>query len=114
MKRAREVRKFHVVQRRQRNVQNSVVHVQSERGAHAKLLFVNINISFFAVLLPIAVVIGFVVIQKKCYHGNATSLVLPLNFLCFWSSLLHPHSFVCVSRSVTKIVSYFMSNLKTF
>ena len=38
MKRAREIRKFHVVvvQRRQRNVQNGVI-------ARAKLLFVNIN-----------------------------------------------------------------------
>ena len=50
-----ENRKFHVVvvQRRQRNVQNSVT----------KLMFVNINILFFAVLLAVAVV-GFVVIQK--------------------------------------------------
>ena len=41
-----EIRKFHVagVQRRQRNVQNSVMHVQS-------CCFVNKNL-FFAVLLP--------------------------------------------------------------
>ena len=47
-KRAREIRKFHVVvvQRRQRNVQNS------------KLLFVNINILIFAVLLAVAVVVS--------------------------------------------------------
>ena len=57
--RAREISKFHVVvvQRRQTNVQNSVMHVQI-------LLFVNIKILFFAVLLAVAVVVGFVVIQK--------------------------------------------------
>ena len=38
-----------------------------------KLLFVNINVLFFAVLLAVVVVVGFVVIQKKCYHGNVTS-----------------------------------------
>ena len=32
--------------------------------ARAKLLFVNINILFFAILLAVAVVDGFVVIQK--------------------------------------------------
>ena len=44
----REIRKFYVVgvKQRQRNVQNSMMHVR------AKLLFVNINI-FFAVLLDI-------------------------------------------------------------
>ena len=35
------------------------MHVQG-----VKLLFVNINILFFAVLLAITVVVGFVVIQK--------------------------------------------------
>ena len=55
IKRAREIRKFHVVvvQRRQRNGQ---------------------NILFFAV------VVGFVVIQKQCYHGNMMS---------YFSLLLH-------------------------
>ena len=58
IKRACEIRKFHVVvvQRQQRNVQNSVMH--------AKLLFVTINILFIANLLAVAVVIGFVAIQK--------------------------------------------------
>ena len=57
IRRAREIRKFHVVvvQRWQRNVQNSVIHVQS-----CCLL---VNILFFAVLLAVAVVVGFV-IQK--------------------------------------------------
>ena len=27
----------------------------------------------FAVLLAVAIVVGFVVIQKYCYHGNVTS-----------------------------------------
>ena len=47
IKRACEIRKFHVagVQRRQRNVQNSVMHVQI-------CCFVNKTFYFFAVLLP--------------------------------------------------------------
>ena len=54
IKRAREIRKFHVVvvQQWQRNVENSVMHVQS------------CCLLFFAVLLAVAVVVGFVVIQK--------------------------------------------------
>ena len=60
MKRAREIRKFRsfidMVQRRQRNVKNSVMDVQSVS------FFVNINVLFFAVLLAVAV--GFVVVQK--------------------------------------------------
>ena len=44
---ARKIRKFHVVavQRRQRNVQNGVMHVQ-------KLLFVKINLLFLPFFLP--------------------------------------------------------------
>ena len=59
IKRAREIKKFHVVvvQRRQRHVQNNVMHVQS-------FCFVNINTLFFAVLLAVAVIVGFVVIKK--------------------------------------------------
>ena len=41
--------------------------------ARAKLLFANTNILFFAVFLAVAVVSGFVVIQKWCFHGNVTS-----------------------------------------
>ena len=54
VKRAREIRKFHVavVQQRLRNVQKSVMHV------HVHVLLQK---------LPI------VVIQKICYHGNVTS-----------------------------------------
>ena len=37
---------------------------KKKRGARAKLLFVNINKLFFSVLLVVAVVVGFVVIQK--------------------------------------------------
>ena len=44
-----------------------------QRDAPAKLLFVNINTLFFAVLLDVAVVVGFVVVQKQCYPGNVTS-----------------------------------------
>ena len=60
MKRAREIRKFHVVvvQRLQRNVKNNVMNVRS-----CCLL---IKTLFFAVLLAVAVavVVGSVVIQK--------------------------------------------------
>ena len=54
IKRASEIRKFHVavVQQRLRNVQKSVMHV------HVHVLLQK---------LPI------VVIQKICYHGNVTS-----------------------------------------
>ena len=41
--------------------------------ARAKWLFVNINILFFAILLAVAVVVGFAVVQKKGCHGNVTS-----------------------------------------
>ena len=59
IKRAREIRKFHVVvaQRQQRNVQNSVI-------AGAKLLFVIYKHFLFAVFLSVTIVVGFVVIQK--------------------------------------------------
>ena len=58
-KRACEIRKFHVagVQRRQRNVQNSVMHVQI-------CCFVNKNLLLFCRSPSVAVVAGFVVIQK--------------------------------------------------
>ena len=72
--RAREIRKFHVavVQRWPKNVQKSVMHVQS-------CCFTNINLSLF---LPFSLPspspsllpkLPFVVIQKFCYHGNVTS-----------------------------------------
>ena len=59
MKRAREIRKFHVVvvQPWQGNVQNSVIHLQS------CCLFIE-TFYFFAVLLAVTIVVGFVVIQK--------------------------------------------------
>ena len=59
IKRACEIRKFHVagVQRRQRNVQNSVMHVQI-------CCFVNKNLLLFCRSPSVAVVVGFVVIQK--------------------------------------------------
>ena len=41
--------------------------------ARAKLLFVNINKLFFAILLAFAVVVGFFVIQRKGCYGNVTS-----------------------------------------
>ena len=68
----REVRKFHVavVQRWLKNVQKSLMHVQS-------CCLTNINLLLFSPfsfpspsLLP---KLTFVVIQKLCYHGNVTS-----------------------------------------
>ena len=61
IKQAREIRKFHVevVQRRLRNVQNSVMHVQKLLSCN----FVYYKHIIFAVLLTVAVVVGFVVIQ---------------------------------------------------
>ena len=49
----REIRKFHVevMQQRQRNVQKSVMHVQS-------CCFANLNLVLFAVLLDVAVVVA--------------------------------------------------------
>ena len=59
MKRALEIGKFHVavVQPRQRNVQNSVMHLQI-------CFFVNKNLLIFCRSPSVAVVVGFVVIQK--------------------------------------------------
>ena len=59
IRRACEIRKFHVavVQRRQRNVQNSVM------PSKVVVLLIK-TYYFFAVLLAVAVVVGFVVIQK--------------------------------------------------
>ena len=56
-----------------------------ECAARSKLLFVNINILFFAVLLAVAVIAGFVVILKCCFHGNVTSHFYFLSSL----SLIH-------------------------
>ena len=68
IKRAREIRKFHVavVQQRLRNVQKSVMHVQ-------RCFFANLNLSFFAVRSRRCKDALIVVIQKLCYHGNVTS-----------------------------------------
>ena len=64
IKRASEIRKFPVavVQLRLRNVQKSLMHVQSCSFANLKLLL-------FLLLQKLPVV----VIQKFCYHSNATS-----------------------------------------
>ena len=61
-----------MVQRQQRNVQYSVIHVQS------------CCLLIYAVLLAVAVVVGFVVILKWCYHRNVTShlLSITVRFCC--------------------------------
>ena len=71
LKRAGEIRKFHViiVERWQRNLQKSVMLVQS--------CFAYMSYNFFAVLVAVAIVVAklpIVLIQKFCYHGNMTSL----------------------------------------
>ena len=53
-------------QRQQRNVQNSVMHVQI-------CCFVNKNLLLFCRSSSVVVFGGFVVIQKECYHGDVTS-----------------------------------------
>ena len=93
MKRACEIRNFHVtgLQRRQRNEQNSVMHV--------KFVVLSIKTYYFsAVLLPSPVVIGFVQetlvllssrnSATKKVHGDVTSL---FSFL-----LCYPLSVKCV------------------
>ena len=62
IKKAREIRKFHVVVTRSGST--TAKKCAKKRDARANLLFVNINMLFFAVLLAVAVSVGFVVIQK--------------------------------------------------
>ena len=68
----REIRRFHVavVQRRLRNVQKSVMHVQS-------CCFDNVNLLLFLPFLlpsPSSLLkVPTVVIQKFCYHANVRS-----------------------------------------
>ena len=72
IKRAREIRRFHVavVQRRLRNVQKSVMHVQS-------CCFANLNLLLFCHSCcrrhRRCSRVPFVVIQKFCHYGNVTS-----------------------------------------
>ena len=68
IKRAREIRKFHVAVMQQwlRNVQKSVMHVK-------RCLLSNLNLLFFCCSTSQLQNISIVVIQKFCYHGNVTS-----------------------------------------
>ena len=68
IKRAREIRKFHVAvaKQRLRNVQKSVMHVQRCFFCQSK------PIVFCCVSSPLQK-LPIVVIQKFCYHGNVTS-----------------------------------------
>ena len=59
-----------MVQRRQINVQNSVIHVQS------------FCLLIYAVLLAVHVVVGFVVVLKWSYHRNVTSHLLCIVRFC--------------------------------
>ena len=61
IKRAREIRKFHVavLQQRLRNVQKSMMHVQ-------RCFFANLNLSFFGCSLSPLQKFPIVVIQKFC------------------------------------------------
>ena len=72
IKRAREIRKFQVtdLQRWLRNVQKSVMHVQSCCFAHInRLVFLPFSLPSPSLLLKLSIV----VILKCCYHGNVTS-----------------------------------------
>ena len=72
VKRASEIRKFHVaiVQRLLKNVQKSVMHLQT-------CCFTNINLLLFLPFslpsLSLLPKLPFVVIQTFWYHGNVTS-----------------------------------------
>ena len=68
IKRAREIRKFHVtvVQQRLRNVQKRVMQVQ-------RCFFANVNLLFFCCSPSPLQKRLIVVIQKFSYHGNVTS-----------------------------------------
>ena len=82
IKRAREIRKFHVavVQRRLRNVQKSVIHVQSCCFAYLNLLlFCHFRCRRHRRCLSSLYI---VVIQKFCYHGNVTSPFSSLLAIC--------------------------------
>ena len=94
IKRAHEIRKFHVavVQPRLRNVQKSVMHVQS--CCFANNLLLCLLFSLPSSLLKLSIV----VIQKFCYHGNVTShwplsigpVLLSETIFTHWNSFLSP------------------------
>ena len=82
VKRVRKSSKSHVaaVQRRLRNVQKSVMHVQSS-------CFADINLLLFPVLFAVPtslLKLPIDVIQKFCYYGNVTS-----HFSLFLEVLVH-------------------------
>ena len=82
IKRAREIRKFHfaVVHLRLRNVQKSVMQVQSCCFASIKLIaFLPLSLPSLSSLLNLHIV----VVQKFCYHGNVTSFYFSLLTFCF-------------------------------
>ena len=93
LKRACEIRKFHVavVQQRLRNV-------QKKRDARAKLffVFVSLNLLFFCRSPSPLQKLSVVVIQKFCYYGNVTSH-FSYHFLdyCFFQE--------SVSRNLSKL-----------
>ena len=72
LKRAGEIRKFHViiVERWLRNLQKSVMLVQSCFANIYLLLFLPFSLPSPSLLLKLPIVL----IQKFCYHGNMTSL----------------------------------------
>ena len=71
IKRAREIRKFHVavVQQRLRNVQKRVMHLQ--------LFFCQSKPIVFCCSPSPLPKLPIVVIQKFCYHGNSSPNTLP-------------------------------------
>ena len=97
IKRAREIRKFHVavVQQRLRNVQKSVMHVQRWFFCQSKPIVFCHSPSPLQ-KLPI------VVIQKFCYHGNVTS-----HFSSLFSSIkqFHPSSEFIINNNFSLLMS---------
>ena len=103
IKRAREIRKFHVavVQQPLRNVQKSVIHVQ-------RCFLVNLNLLFLFCSLSPLQKLPTVVIQKFCYHGKVTSHIsslLNINLIFSWLPRRHIRTprFVFLSSSTNSV-----------
>ena len=78
IRRARQIRKFHVavMQQRLRNVQKSAMHAQ-----RCFFFFAKLNLLFLCCSPSPLQKLPIVVIQQFCYHGNVTSHLL--SFLAF-------------------------------
>ena len=96
IKRASEVREFHVAV-----VQQRLKNVQKKCDTRAKLFFCQTKpIAFFAVAKP-----SIIVIQKFCYHSNVTSHFFSLFSLLLWyrfSGITYRHAKFSEATNETK------------